>query len=103
MNRIKKNDIVTITSGKDKGKTGKVLKVYQGEESALVEGINLVKKHMRRTRDDQQGGIISLPRPVAVSNIMPFCKACSRPVKISFSLAKDNTKIRICRKCKQAI
>ena len=103
MFRIKKNDIVMVTSGKDKGKTAKVLRVLNDSGKALVEGVNLVKKHMRRTRDDQKGGVVQMERPVSLSNIMPFCKSCDRPVRVSFSLAADKTKLRLCKRCKQAL
>lgn len=103
MLRIKKNDTVMVTSGKDKGKTGKVLRVFKNEGKALVEGINLAKKHIRRTQENQQGGVVEIPRPVSLSNIMPFCKNCNRPVRVGFSIAKDKSKARICKKCKQII
>ena len=61
MLRIKKNDTVMATSGKDKGKTGKVLRVFKNEGKALVEGINLAKKHIRRTQENQQGGVVEIP------------------------------------------
>ncbi len=103
MLRVKKNDIVMVTSGKDRGKSGKVLEVFKGESRALIEGINLAKKHMRPTRDNQKGGIVKIERPVSLGSIMPLCKACNRPVKIAFSISADKTKIRICKKCKQPI
>ena len=103
MLRIKKNDIVMVTSGKDKGKTGKVLQIGREASRALVEGVNLVKKHIRRSKENQQGGIIQTERPVSLSNIMLLCKNCNRPVRIGYQAAKDNTKIRFCRKCKQTI
>jgi len=103
MLRIKKNDIVMVTSGKDKGKTGKIIRVFAQECRVLVEGINLVKKHVRRTREDQKGGVIQIERPVSVSNVMPFCKNCSRPVRIGVNINKDTTKSRICKRCKQNI
>lgn len=103
MLRIKKNDMVTVTSGKDKGKTAKVIRVYGERQRALVEGVNLVKKHIRRTREDQKGGVVQVERPVSLSNIMPFCKNCNRPVRIGYSLSKDKSKIRFCKRCKQPI
>ena len=103
MLRIKKNDIVMVTSGKDKGKTGKIIRVFAQEGRVLVEGINLVKKHVRRTREDQKGGVIQIERPVSASNVMPFCKNCNRPVRIGVNINKDTTKSRICKRCKQNI
>lgn len=103
MLRIKKNDVVMVTSGKDRGKTGKVLLIYKSQSRALVEGVNLVKKHIRRTQQDQKGGIVSMERPLSLSNIMPFCKSCNRPARVSFNVASDKSKIRLCRKCKTPI
>ncbi|OGX31527.1 MAG: 50S ribosomal protein L24 [Omnitrophica WOR_2 bacterium RIFCSPLOWO2_12_FULL_46_30] len=103
MLRIKKNDIVMVTSGKDKGKTGKVLFIARDLTRAAVSGINLVKKHMRKTQENQQGGVVQVERPVSLSNIMPFCKNCNRPVRVGISISKDKTKLRICKKCKQPL
>jgi large subunit ribosomal protein L24 len=92
-----------VTSGKDKGKSGKVIKVYSDDSRVLVEGINLAKKHIRRTQENQQGGVIQIERPIFLSNVMPFCKTCDRPVKVGFATAKDNAKSRFCKRCKQPI
>ena len=101
--RIKKNDVVMVTSGKDKGKTAKVLRAYRDTSRVLLEGVNLVKKHVRRTQENQQGGIVRMERPISISNVMFFCKNCNRPVKTGFSLSKDGVKSRFCKRCKQAI
>jgi len=103
MLKIKKNDTVKVISGRDKGKTGKVLKVYIKEGRALVEGINLVKKHMRRTREEQRGGIVSLESPINISNLMLICRHCHKPSRVGFTLFKDGTKMRICKRCKETI
>ena len=103
MLRIKKNDIVMVTSGKDKGKTGKVLHVFYQESRVLVEGINKAKKHMRRTQENQQGGIVEVERPLSLSNVMYYCKNCNRPVRLGFSIAKDAAKVRVCKRCKQTL
>lgn len=103
MQKIKKNDIVWVTKGKDKGKKGKVLTILSEKKKVLVEGINLVKKHKRQSRQDQKGGIISIELPISIANLMLFCKQCNRPVKVGFSIQKDFTKTRICKICKQAV
>lgn len=103
MLKVRKGDIVQAIKGKDKGKKGKVLSILPEGRRALVEGVNLVKKHKRQTRQDQQGGIVSIESPINVSNIMLVCKTCQRPVRVGFSLLKDNTKVRICKSCKEAI
>ena len=71
MARIKKNDMVLIISGKDKGKSGRVLQVYPKIERALVENLNLVKKAKRKTQQDQQDGIVDIEAPIHLSNLMP--------------------------------
>jgi large subunit ribosomal protein L24 len=90
-------------AGKDKGKKGKVVQVLNGAGRALVEGINLAKKHKRQTRQDQQGGIVSIEMPIAIANIMLVCKHCDRPTRVGFSILKDGTKSRVCKSCKEAI
>lgn len=103
MLKLKKNDIVQAVKGKDSGKKGKVLEVLVAQGRAIVEGINLAKKHKRQTRQDQKGGIVSIEAPIAVSNLMVICKKCDRPVRVGFMVLKDQTKTRICKSCKEAI
>ncbi len=103
MFKIRKGDLVQVIKGKDSGKKGKVLIVYTGEKRVLVEGLNLVKKHKRQSRQDEKGGIVSIEAPLSISNLMLFCKICNGPVRVGFSVLKDNTKARICKKCDQAI
>jgi large subunit ribosomal protein L24 len=103
MFKIKRQDTVQVIKGKDKGKKGKVLEVLFEQKKALVEGINLVKKHRRQTHQDQQGGIVQIEAPISLSNIMVFCKSCNRPTRVRFMESKDGTKTRICRKCQGPI
>lgn len=103
MLKIKRNDIIQVVKGKDRGKKGKVLQLLSGGKRVLAEGINLVKKHKRKTQADQQGGIVSIESSVSIANLMLFCKQCNRPVRVGFTLLKDNTKSRICKICKEVI
>lgn len=103
MLRIKRDDLVYVITGEDRGKKGKVLKVYPNTNRVIVEGINLMKKHRRRTREDQQGGIVQIEKPINISNLMFFCKHCNRPARLAVSILKDGSKTRICRKCKEVI
>jgi len=100
MLKVKKGDTVVAIKGRDKGKKGKVLTIFLGKGKALVEGVNLAKKHRRQTRQDQQGGIVSIETPVPLGNLMVFCKGCNRPARIGFIVNKDGTKSRVCKKCK---
>lgn len=103
MQKIRKGDTVVVIKGKDTGKKGKIINILSEEKRALVEGLNLVKKHKRQTRQDQQGGIVSIEAPISISNLMYFCKNCNRAVKVGFMVLKDNTKSRFCKSCKEAI
>jgi len=103
MFKIRKGDTVQIIKGKDSGKKGKVLKIYPREKRALVEALNLVKKHKRQARQDQQGGIVSIEAPLSISNLMFVCKTCNAPVRLGFSVLKDKTKSRFCKSCKEAV
>ncbi|MFA6357179.1 MAG: 50S ribosomal protein L24 [Candidatus Omnitrophota bacterium] len=103
MQKIKKNDIVQITKGKDKGKQGKVISIIEDGDRAIIEGLNLSKKHKRQSRQDQKGGIISIEMPVSISNLMIFCKHCSKPSRIGIMTLKDGTKSRFCKSCKEVL
>ncbi len=103
MNRIKKNDMVFVIGGKDKGRTGKVLKIFPAQNKAIVEKINIVKKHMKQTKQDRPGGIIAKENPIHLSNLMPYCAKCKSPTRIGYKVLKDGSKIRICQKCKEVI
>ena len=103
MNKIKKNDTVKVMGGKNKGKTGKVLAVFPKDSKALVEGINFIKKHTRKTQKDQQGGIISKEAPVRIANLALLCKACNRTTRVGTTKLGDGTKTRFCKKCKEII
>ncbi|MFC1631188.1 50S ribosomal protein L24 [Candidatus Omnitrophota bacterium] len=103
MAKIKKDDTVICRSGRDKGKKGKVLSVAPKRNRAIVEGLNMIKRHTRKTREDQQGGIIKKEASIHVSNLMLFCNKCSKPVRVGFTTLKDNTKSRICKRCSEVI
>ena len=103
MQKIRKNDIVRITKGKDRGKQGKVISIIEDGSRAIVEGLNLAKKHKRQSRQDQKGGIISIEMPVSVSNLMIFCKHCSKASRVGSMVLKDGTKSRFCKACKEAL
>lgn len=103
MLKIRRGDIVQIIKGEDRGKKGKVLKVIPKEQRAIVEGINKVLKHKRKTQQDQQGGIVSIEVPTSISNLMLFCKSCNRPTRAGFMILKDGTKSRFCKKCNEVI
>lgn len=102
MKAIKKNDTVKVVSGKDKGKTGRVIMVFPKKNRALVEGVNYVKKHARQTKQNQKGGIMQKEMPIQISNIMLVCKNCNKPTRVEINIAGDEKK-RVCKKCKEII
>jgi len=100
--KIKKGDNVKILAGKDRGKIGKVLKVDPKEKKAVVEGLNLVKKHTRPRRQGEKGQRISVPAMVDASNLMIICPRCSKSARIGYKVSGDK-KYRVCKKCKSEI
>ena len=100
--KIKKGDTVKILAGKDRGKTGKVIKVDPKSEKVIVEGLNVYKKHMRPKRQGEKGEIVKISRPMNVSNSMIVCPNCKQATRVGFRLEKDN-KFRYCKKCQSRI
>jgi large subunit ribosomal protein L24 len=101
--KIRKGDKVQLMRGKDKGKTGKVLEINFAENRAIVEGLNLVKKHMRRRSENEPGGIKDVPSPIKLSNIALFCPNCSRGRRVAVKRMEDKSRLRVCKKCQQPI
>jgi large subunit ribosomal protein L24 len=93
--KITKGDTVQVMRGSDKGKTGKVMRVFLKTGRVLVEGINIVKRHTRATRPEDQGGIIEKPAPVALSNVMLLDPKTGKPTRIRARIDKDGTKERV--------
>lgn len=100
--KIRKNDQVKILSGKDRGKTGKVLRVIPKTGKVLVGGLNLVKKHSRPKRQGEKGQRVTVPAPVNASNLMLVCPKCSKASRVGFKISGKN-KFRVCNKCKSEI
>lgn len=103
MLKIKKGDMIKVIKGKDKGKKGKVIEVLFAKKRALIEGINLAKKHKRRTQQDQKGGIVSIERPISIANVMVICKHCNKAARLGFKALSDGTKARFCKSCKETL
>lgn len=96
---VKKGDLVQIITGKDAGKKGKVLNVDPQKGRVIVEGLNIVKRHMRPTRVNPQGGITEIEAPLDSSNVMIFCEKCKEPVRINKVFLADGKKVRVCNQC----
>ncbi len=101
--RIKKGDQVKVLAGKDKGKTGKVVHVYPVKDRALVQGINMVKKHVRKSPKNPQGGIISQEMLIHLSNLGLVCPVTGKPTRLKTSIASDGSKQRIAAKSKAVL
>lgn len=99
--KIKKGDNVMILTGKDRGKTGKVEKIFATDEKVLIEGINQYKKHVKR-QNDRPGEIVTLNRPLGVSKVALVCPKCKSITRIGYQIDGDK-RSRICRKCKALI
>lgn len=103
MYKIRRGDTVQVVKGKDLGKKGKVLKIFTAKRRALVEGVNFLKKHKRKSQKDQQGGIVSIESPIGLGNLMVVCKSCSRPVRVGFKVQENAAKVRFCKACKETL
>lgn len=103
---IRKNDMVQVISGRDKGKTGKVLSVDAKNAKVVVEKLNLVKRHVRPTQDSPQGGVMEKEAPIHYSNVLLFCAKCDKGVRHGIQVVESKgkqSKVRVCKKCKEKL
>jgi len=100
--KIKKGDKVRVMAGKDKGREGKVEKVYKKSNKILIPNINIYKRHVKKSDKMPQGGIVDVPRPLDVAKIMLICPKCGKMTRIGFKVEKDK-KLRVCKKCESKI
>ena len=96
---VKKNDTVVVISGKDKGKTGEVLKVFPKTGKVLVQGVNIVKKHQKANKAQMESAIIEKEAAINSSKVMLYCTKCKNATRISNKILDDGTKVRVCKKC----
>jgi len=106
--KIKKNDSVKVIKGKDKGKKGKVLKVFPKEGKIIVEGINLLVKHVRPKKEREKGQRIQFPAAMDISKVMLVCPRCNKTTRVGYKVVpktetKKRKKVRICKKCKEVV
>jgi large subunit ribosomal protein L24 len=101
--QIRKNDSVMVISGKERGKTGKVLRVLPEKDALVIERVNMVKRHSKPRGAQQPGGIVEKEAAIHASNIMIMCDKCNAPVRIGHKVLGDGQKIRICRRCGEAL
>jgi large subunit ribosomal protein L24 len=95
---VKRDDEVQVLAGRDRGKQGKILEMLPKVGRARVQGVNMVKRHMKKTQS-QPGQIVEKELPIHVSNLMLICKSCGRPTRTGHSFLGDGSKVRVCKKC----
>ncbi|MBM3131886.1 MAG: 50S ribosomal protein L24 [Chloroflexi bacterium] len=103
MSKIRKNDEVMVLVGRDQGKKGKVLTSIPDRNRVLVEGVNMIKRHMKPSRAVRQAGIIEREASIHVSDVKLICKKCSKPTRVGFRFLEDGRKVRVCKKCHEVI
>ncbi len=101
--KLRSGDTVLVVAGKDRGKKGKVRRVLPVNMRAVVEGVNMVKRHLRGRPGVRQSGIIEREAPIALSNLMLLCPRCSKPARIGARILEDGRKVRVCRACGEVV
>ena len=101
--QIRKNDSVMVISGKERGKTGKMLRVNPKEDAVIIERVNVVKRHTKPRGPQQSGGIVEKEASIPASNIMIMCDKCNAPVRMGRKVLADGNKVRVCRRCGEAL
>ena len=96
---VKKGDRVKVIAGKDKGKEGEILRALPAKGRVVVEKVNIVKKAMRPTQQNPQGGISSVEAAINVSNVMLVCPSCKAATRVGHRFKDDGKKVRVCKKC----
>jgi large subunit ribosomal protein L24 len=99
MRKLKTGDTVLVIAGKDKGKIGRIIRVFPKEDRAIVEGVNRIKKHVKPTPRNPQGGIIEVFGKIHISNLMLVCPKCNKPTRVGIKILEDKRKLRYCKKC----
>ena len=101
--KIKKGDTIKVMAGKDKGKTGKVEKVFPKQAKVLVAGVNIYKRHLKPRGEGKPGGIIDIVKPLPLANVALLCPKCQQPTRVGFIFDKQKEKLRICKKCQEQL
>lgn len=101
--KLKKDDQVMVIAGKEKGKTGRIVKVLTDRATVIVEKLNIVKRHTKPSQSNKQGGILEKENPMAISNVMLLCDKCGKAVRSGTKVNDEGERSRICRKCGEEI
>ena len=100
---VRRGDMVKVLSGKDRGKTGRVLRVLTGKRRVLVEAVNFIQRHTRPSQRNQQGGVVEKEAPIDISNVMVLCNKCSQPTRVGRRQLEDGTRVRTCKRCGEVL
>lgn len=100
---VKKNDLVKVIAGKERGKTGKVLRVFPAKGRVVVESLNVVKRHTRPNQLNPEGGIVEKEASLSISNVMLVCGSCNEPTRTGVRKLEDGSKTRYCKKCNASV
>ena len=103
MRRIKRDDLVLVITGKERGKQGQVREVLTSRQRVIIQGLNMVKRHQRQQSERNPAGIIEKEAPIHVSNVKLICRACEKATRLGFRVRSDGVKVRVCRSCGQDI
>lgn len=103
LERLRKDDRVLVIAGRERGKTGKVLRVLPAKQRVIVEGLNLVKRHQKPRGIQQQGGIVEKEAPLHLSNVMPLCARCNKPTRVRRRRPADGPAVRVCGRCHEPL
>lgn len=101
--KIRKGDTVIVRSGRERGKTGKVLRVVADEKRVFVERLNMVKRHQKPRSAQQPGGIVEKEAPLPLSNVMLVCNKCNKPTRTGRKRLEDGRSTRVCKRCEEQI
>jgi large subunit ribosomal protein L24 len=104
--KVRKNDTVLVISGDDRGKKGRVLKVFPEKNRIIVEGVNFIKRHTKPSAKSVHGGIMEKEATIAVSKVLVICNKCGQPTRVGYKILKDgekNVRARHCRRCNEVI
>jgi large subunit ribosomal protein L24 len=100
---VKKDDMVKVMAGKEKGKTGKVLHVFPTKRRVVVESLNVVKRHTRPTQLNPEGGIVEKEAALSIANVMLICSSCSEASRTGIRTLEDGSRVRYCKKCNEIV
>ena len=101
--RLRKDDTVMVIAGKERGKTGKVLRVLGEKDRVLIERVNMVKRHVKPRGVQQPGGIQEKEASIHLSNVLPICGRCNKPTRVGHRRLADGHAVRLCRRCGEAL